>query len=497
MTKTYNKTACIIGAGIAGLATAIRLSQLGYKVTVFEANAYPGGKLTEFEQDGYRFDAGPSLFTMPQYVTELFQLSSKNPDDYFKHKRLPVICSYFYEDGTELTAYADHNKLVKEFEDKLGEDPESIRKFIAKSKEMYDLTKNVFLKKSLHKLSTYLNIGTLKSFLQLYKLDINKTMDEVNTSYFKNPKTVQLFNRYATYNGSDPYQAPATLNIIPHLEYGYGAFLPKGGMHSITKAIFRLAKDVGVTFHFSSPVSQIMVEKKTVKGIKVAGKVHRYDLVVSNMDMVNTYKKLLPNNPHPNRLLNQPKSSSALIFYWGIKKQFEQMDVHNIFFSEEYQQEFETIFKSKDIFDDPTVYVNITSKVEKKDAPEGCENWFVMINVPNDQGQDWQAFIEKARKSILAKLSRILGEDVAVLIETEAILDPPTIEKRTSSFGGALYGNSSNNPFAAFLRHPNFSGSFKNLYFCGGSVHPGGGIPLCLLSAKIVGDLVSKRKQSS
>ena len=164
------------------------------------------------------------------------------------------------------------------------------------------------------------------------------------------------------------------------------------------------------------------------------------------------------------------------------------------FFSQQYRKEFEYIFNRKDVYQDPTVYINITSKYKPDDAPEGCENWFTMINVPNNSGQDWEAIIDQSRTNILEKMSRMLDTDIASLITCERILDPRLIEQRTSSSQGALYGNSSNNKYAAFLRHANFSRKYKNLYFCGGSVHPGGGIPLSLLSAKIATDQISSAK---
>ena len=163
--------------------------------------------------------------------------------------------------------------------------------------------------------------------------------------------------------------------------------------------------------------------------------------------------------------------------------------MHNIFFSEDYKAEFDAIFNSKTIFNDPTVYVNITSKDVPTDAPKGKENWFVMVNAPHDTGQDWEALSQQLRVWVIEKLNRILNTDISTLIEQEWIMTPNSIESRTQSYLGALYGASSNNKMAAFLRHPNFSRHISNLYFCGGSVHPGGGIPLCLLSAKIVADL--------
>jgi phytoene desaturase len=488
----------VIGAGIGGIATAVRLRVQGYKVTVFEANSYLGGKLSEFEISGYRFDAGPSLFTMPQFVTELFTLAGKNPTDYFEYDQLDIITHYFYEDGTRLHAYANPEKFAQEVAQKLDEKAEKVLLFLQKSKEKYDLTGDIFLRRSLHKISSFLNKETFWCILNAYKLDAFRTMNAANASLFQNPKMVQLFNRYATYNGSDPWQTPATLNIIPHLEFGIGAFFPKKGMFSITQSLVNLAKDLGVEFVLNTKVEEIVVEKKNkkkvVKGIRINGKSEPFDLIVSNMDIVNAYKKLLPHEPQPAKILNQPKSSSALIFYWGINRNFPELGLHNIFFSADYQTEFEHIFKYKNIYHDLTVYVNITSKNKADDAPNDCENWFTMVNVPNNTGQDWDKLINEARENILTKLSRMLGVNIRQYIEIEAVLDPKTIESRTSSSQGALYGNSSNNRYAAFLRHANFSSDIKNLYFCGGSVHPGGGIPLAISSAKIVGDLIGKIK---
>jgi phytoene desaturase len=484
------KTAIVIGAGIAGIAVSIRLAVQGYKVKVFEANPYLGGKLAEFELEGYRFDAGPSLFTMPSLVEALFRLAGEDPQLHFPYKKLDEVCRYFYEDGTIINAWADKHKFAAEVEAKTGEPAHKIIDFLRKSEKYYDLVGSLFLNKSLHKWSTFLNSKALKAIMQIPQLGIFRTMHQANKSYFKDSRVVQLFNRFATYNGSDPYQTPALLNIIPHLEHNIGAFFPLKGMYHITNSLTELAKRQGVAFITHTPVQEIITRNDCALGIKANGKEHYSDLVVSNMDVVNTYRKLLPGEIKPQRLLKQPKSSSALIFYWGIKRSFNQLDLHNIFFSEDYKKEFEHIFQHKIVYADPTVYINITSKHKPEDAPEGCENWFVMINVPNNSGQDWSRTIQEARTNICSKLSRILQVDINELIACEAVLDPVLIEARTSSSQGALYGNSSNNKYAAFLRHANFSDKISNLYFCGGSVHPGGGIPLSLLSGKITADLI-------
>ncbi|MFC5626516.1 1-hydroxycarotenoid 3,4-desaturase CrtD [Algoriphagus winogradskyi] len=486
------KKALIIGSGIAGIAASIRLAIKGYHVEVFEANSYPGGKLSEIEIEGYRFDAGPSLFTLPEQVDELFRLADKRPEDYFVYKKLELTCQYFWEDGTSLKAYADLDRFAEEVQTKLGEPASSIRDSLRQSAFIYDSLAPLFMNRSLHKLDTWTNPQALKSYMKMGKLGIFSTMNEANRKQFSHPKLVQLFNRYATYNGSNPFETPATLNIIPHLEFNIGAFFPKKGMHDITQSLYKLSLELGVKYHFGHKVEKIWVENGEAKGIRVKGKDEFADLVVNNMDMVNAYKTILKEEKQPKLLLKQPKSSSALIFYWGIKRDFPELDLHNIFFSDNYSLEFEHIFKRGTIYDDPTIYVNITSTHKSDDAPAGCMNWFTMINVPNNQGQDWDKMIEEAKRNILHKLNRILRTDVESLIEVEEILDPRAIESKTSSAQGALYGNSSNNKFAAFLRHANYSSSIKNLYFCGGSVHPGGGIPLCLLSAKIMSEMIEE-----
>lgn len=484
--------ALIIGAGIAGIATAIRLAVKGYAVEVFEANSYAGGKLSEFEQDGYRFDAGPSLFTMPQYVDELFTLAGKDPAQYFTYQKLDIVCHYFYQDGTQIKAFANPDQFTAEANAQTGEPAANIQQYYRNSNRIYDITNHVFLEQSLHQLKTYLSKQTVKSILRLFQIDAFRTMHQANQSFYQDKRLVQFYDRYATYNGSNPYKAPATLNVIPHLEQHFGAYFPDGGMYSITSSLVKLAEDLGVKFHYGEPVDEIVLEGKKAIGLKVNGSLVTANVVVSNMDVWFTYRKLLKSYPRlfPENILNQERSSSALIFYWGVKQQFPQLDLHNIFFSANYEAEFNAIWNEKTIYNDPTVYLNISSKFEADDAPQGCENWFTMINVPANTGQDWDQLIAEARQNIIQKLSAQLGQDIAPLIMNESILDPRSIESKTSSYQGSLYGTSSNSQFAAFLRHANRSSKVSNLYFCGGSVHPGGGIPLALLSAKIVADWV-------
>ncbi len=484
------KTVAIIGSGIAGLAAAIRLAAKGFHVTVFEAGSEPGGKIGEKTILGYRFDTGPSVLTMPEEIDELFELCGKNPRDYFNYKKLDPVFNYFYEDGTQITAPHGAERFAEEIAAKTTEKKETVLNFLEACETKYRLTHKVFLERSLHKIGNYLNYETLNGIVNFSKVQAFKTMNDANHSQFKDPRVVQLFNRYASYNGSSPFRAPATLNVIPHIEINMGAYFPEGGMYAVINSLFKLATEQGIEFKFNTHVTEIIVSDGKASGIRTDETAYAFDAVVSNMDVFKTYQELLPDAKKPKLVLRQPKSSSVIVFYWGIQKTFPQLGLHNILFSRSDREEFHYIFEKHRVFADPTVYINITSKANPDDAPEGCENWFVMVTVPNNSGQNWDRFVRLTRKNILAKLETILKTDIQPLIGCEALLDPRRIEAETSSAFGAVYGNASNSPFSAFLRHPNFSSKIKNLYFCGGSVHPGPGIPLCLLSAKIAAGMV-------
>lgn len=487
------KKIIIIGSGVAGLSTACRLRAKGFHVTVLEANGYPGGKLTEIRRNGYRFDAGPSLFTMPHFLDEVFTAAEKNPRDYYSYTKLDISCQYYFEDGVHLTAWAEKDRFVREVEEKLHVPGSLVIDYLDKSERIYSSAAHIFLENSLHKAATWFTKSVAKAIPEIPHLGLFETINQRNERLLEHPHLIQVFNRYATYNGSDPFQAPGILTSIPHLEFNIGSFFPEGGMHTITQSLYQLALDAGVEFYFNTRAQEIITKGSQATGVRTQHETMPADVVVSNMDIFPTYQRLLPKAKAPKKILAQERSSSALIFYWGIRKEFPELDLHNIFFAKDYRQEFMALFKTQTLHPDPTVYINITSKYCSTDAPVGCENWFVMINVPANAGQDWDALIQDARKAIIGKLNRLLKADIEPLIESEDILDPRTIELRTSSFRGSLYGTSSNSKFAAFLRHPNFSREYKNLFFCGGSAHPGGGIPLCLQSGRITSKLISEQ----
>lgn len=485
-------TSIVIGSGIAGLAAAIRLAIKGHGVQVFEAGPMPGGKLAEFSEGGYRFDMGPSLFTMPHLVEELFHEAGVDMAGRFAYEKLDEANRYFWEGGKRVIGWCDPQRFARELEERLEVPKERTLAHLERANVLLDSTGRTFLEHSLHRRDTLFKGGFMKALRTASIPELLQDLHRTNVKAVGDGKAAQLFDRFATYNGSNPYRTPGLMRMIPGLEHGQGAFYPVGGMYRITQALHLLAVDLGVRFHFNSPVDRILLsdDQQRATGVKALGKEHHADVVVSNMDVVPTYRKLLPDLPAPERTLRQERSSSALVLYWGIRGNFPELGLHNILFSENYKSEFEHLFDKLDVYEDPTVYINITSRHTPGDAPEGCENWFTMINAPRDVGQDRESLVHKARKSIIAKVERTLGIDVEPLIAVERVLDPRAIGERTFSHQGSIYGTSSNSPWAAFLRHPNFHSSVKGLYFCGGSVHPGGGIPLALLSARIATALI-------
>ena len=491
-----HKKVIIIGSGIAGLASAIRLSNYGYSVIVFESNNDVGGKISEINKNGYRFDTGPSLFTMPELMDELVKIGYKNANKKFDYKKIDITCSYFFDDGVILNAYSDNKRFIDEVSNKLNVDSKIIRKYLNYVAFLFKSTNKIFIKKSLHKLSTYLSIETLFSFFKIPFLSIFKSMNKTNTQRLKNPKLIKIFNRYATYNGSNPFLAPGILNVISHLELNKGVFLPNKGMRSIVNCLYEICIKNGVVFKLGSKVDKIDLMDNIVKGVYSKKEYYSADIIISNIDIHYVYNNLLNKPNYLNNHTKNNRSTSAIIFYWGIKKTFEKLSLHNILFAKDYENEFNEIKNSKNIQSDPTIYINITSKHIVTDAPKNSENWFVMINVSHNKGQNWDLLVQNARQKITKKINRFLNTDIEKFIEYEEYMDPTSIELKTGSFQGSLYGTSSNDRMSAFLRHPNFTNKIKNLYFCGGTVHPGGGIPLALNSSKIVtNEIISNKKK--
>ena len=485
------KKVIIIGSGIAGLALSVRLKSKGYNVEVFEKNKNVGGKLSDFYINNFRHDFGPKLFTMPNLIEDIFDDARVDIDKYFKYDKLDIACKYFWDDGKIFNAYSDSQKFIDEVHKNFNKEEKKVEEYIFNSKKKFNLVKKIFLEKSLHKISTYLSFDSLKAIFNFFQLNIFISLNSLNKRYFRDEKLIQLFNRFATYNGSSPYLTSGIMSIIQHLEHDHGVFMPKKGLSDISHSLYNLAKDLGVKFRFNSEIDKILIKNKSAVGVSIKRTNYGADIIVSNMDINLTYDRLLKGYKKPFFIKNYQPSSSAVVFYWNMNKSFSNINVHNIIFSRDQKKEFDYIFNRNLIYDDPTVYICSTSKIVKEDAPSGCENWFILINSPFDSGQNWKKIKKKLRNNVIKKINSTLKVDIENNIIGEKILTPVDIETETLSKFGALYGSSSNSLKSAFIRHPNFSKNINNLYFCGGSVHPGGGIPLCLNSAKIVSDLIN------
>ncbi len=470
------KHIAVVGAGVAGLAVSARLAAKGYRVTVFEQNDFIGGKCSTINMGDFKFDRGPSLFTKPEYLNEVFESCGERMEDFFEFALYPKHCKYSWSDGTMLEGKSEDfaSNIKKVFGVELDI-------FLARNSDKFRNTEEIFLNRSLHRLKSYLFRGIAKSLLYMPRLNVFQNLHQYHEKNLKSPKLVQLFDRFATYNGSNPYQASAVLSLISSLEIDDGVYFPTKGMGSITNSLYNLGIEKGVEYRFSEKVEKINLGNSKVQSIDTQkGKYVFDDLVWSNdvkfcYDLLGEAKPKLQNN----------LSSSGGVFYWGLAKEYPQVDLHNIIFSNNYREEFNKLF-GNDFSNDLTVYIHKASSVVEGMAPKGKEGWFVMVNLPPRLISDDE--INKIRGFVQSRISKYLGEDISKQIICEEKMFPQDIERITGAFAGALYGQNSNFWHSSLTRHSNFHKSLKNLKFCGGTVHPGGGVPLSLKSAKIVAD---------
>lgn len=485
-----SKEIIIIGAGLGGLSAACRLAKAGFSVSVLEKNETIGGKVNIVEADGYKFDTGASLLTMRHVLEDLFKFCGKRIEDYLEILPLEPICRYFWTDGTTFDASQNIEKTESEIAKLEPQDVENFRRYLADSRQKYEISERTFLAKSLNDLPSLL---TPKNLPDLLRISTLKTLDKHNAQHFKSEKLRQLFNRFATYNGSSPYQTPATFALIPYVEFGLGAWYVRGGMYQIPRALERLAAESGVKIYTESEVEKIVVENGKAVGVKVGGEVFAADAIVSNADAIETYRELLPIE---NRKIEaREPSCSGFVLLLGTRKKFDQLAHHNIFFSDDYKAEFDAIFKEKIPAPNPTIYICATSRTDKTQSPEGHENLFVLINAPYTNAKvDWEKEKQNYRDLIIEKLESFGLEGLNDAIDFEQIITPSDFETKYRANKGSIYGISSNGIFSAFLRVPNKAKDVENLYFAGGATHPGGGIPLVLLSGKMTAEMIMRGK---
>ncbi len=475
----------VIGAGLGGLSAACLMASLGHTVTVLEKNEEAGGKVNQIGANGFRFDTGPSLLTMPFVLEELFKRCGADLDDYLNLRPVEPICNYFFSDGSRFRCYHDIEKTIAEVEGFAPEDPDHYREFMRYSAKLYDRTKDAFLFNPLYRFKDLFSVNPA-DFL---RIDAFTTVSDRIDDYFESPHLRQFFKRFTTYNGSSPFQAPATLNVIPHVELDMGGYYIEGGMYSLVTALTRLAKSLGVDFIFGSEVEDILLHDSSVAGLKLGnGSRLKADLVISNSDAAETYTHLLPeaavSGRKRERIESLEPSCSGFVLLLGIDRKYEILGHHNIFFSADYQKEFQQIFRDKVMPDDPTIYIANTSYSDPGDAPEGGSNLFVLVNAPYlSKEWNWKEHEESYAEKIITHLEHYGLEGLRRHIRFQHTITPVDFYQRYRSNKGSIYGTSSNSRTAAFLRPRNKSAQVEGLYLVGGSTHPGGGIPLVILSA--------------
>jgi phytoene desaturase len=482
----------VVGGGLGGLAAAIRLALQGRSVTLLEKNERLGGKLNLVQTHGYTFDTGPSLLTMPWVIRDLFAAAGRNLADYLTLDQVEPTCRYYWPDGTVFDAWQGLPQLIQEIERISPADVPNFFRFLAHTARIYDAVADTFLLKPFDGLR---EVITPQLFRNGPTIDALRSVDAAVRSFFRSPHLQQVFNRYATYNGSSPYRSPATFNVIAYIEFAEGGWYVRGGMYELSRALERLARECGVTIQTNAPVAEIVLTKQQATGVRLADSTCLpAQQVVVNADPRYAYAHLLPTETRTaQRLQRLEPSCSGFVLFLGIDRQYEQLGHHTIFFSDNYPAEFQAIFDKGVPAVDPTIYVAATCRSDPQHAPPGHMNLFVLINAPaTNLRVNWAREQHAYRDLIIAKLERMGLTDLRQHIVHEQIWTPDSIEQRYNAAGGAIYGLSSNNPFAAFLRPPLRANGIRNLYFVGGGTHPGGGIPLVLLSGQAVAERVAQ-----
>jgi phytoene desaturase len=521
----FNKHIVIIGAGIGGLSAAIRLATHGYHVRVFERQPQVGGKLNQLKMQGFSFDTGPSLITMPYILQELFQSANRRLEDYLDLIPLDLTCRYFYRDGLILNAWRDTERLATEFAHLNPHDGEAFYRFLAFTRTIYQAAADPFLYHGLGSplavLNTFIRYilkghpgiidegpeSTMLSRLRAVFAALSPaTLDDCVHGFFVDEHLRQLFDRYATYNGSSPYKVGAVYSIIPYVELADGGWYPRGGIYALAEALERLAGELGVIIETGCDVRRIIVKHRRARGVVLAdGRVIRSATVVANSDVVTTQSELLSPRVVTKRTLRKfqalEPSCSGFVLLLGIDKQYPQLAHHNIFFSNDYPAEFADLFAEHIPLCNPTIYVCATTRSDASQAPAGQENLFVLVNAPYlTEASNWERDAPAYREHILNLLTSYKQIDLHDLCEhivCEAILTPEDFKRKYGSNAGSIYGLSSNARMAPFTRPGNRSKEIQRLYFVGGSTHPGGGVPLVILSGKIVAEMIGQDLKDS
>ncbi|WP_368504650.1 phytoene desaturase family protein [Alkalihalophilus sp. As8PL] len=481
----------IIGGGLGGLTSAMLLAHKGFDVHVFEKNDHLGGKMMRMTLENAQFDFGPNTITMPDVFQRILQKTGVNPDDYLQFIKLETHTRNYFSDGTTFDLSTNKEEMINLLSQFEGEPAkEQYAKYLREIERLYRLSDRYFLHRTFTSWRDYLSPDLTKALLQVKPL---QTLDSFHRTFFTNENLVQMLNRYATYIGSSPYIAPATFAMIAYLELMDGVYYVKGGNPTIAEALAKRSKELGVHLHLGVEVTKLEVSNKEVHAIELSnGDQIKVDEVIMNGDLLSVYPSLVAPEHRPSfsekKIQRFEPSISAFVLLVALSKRFDSFIHHQVYFSSSYKEEFEQLFNKKQYPTDPTIYICNSSYTDKSVSPDG-DNLFILVNAPTSSTP---LDLEQYKQVIYKKLKRY-GVDLVPHIKAEMIIDPTWIQTTFHAYQGSLYGPASNKMKDAFLRPANKARDLSNLYFVGGSTHPGGGSPMVTLSGENIANvLISK-----
>ena len=498
MVAQNGKSAVIIGAGLGGISAALSLALEGYRVRLFDKNEKVGGKLNFLVQDGYTFDLGPSILTLPAIFEATFAKAGKKMADYVSIRTIRPHWRNFFEDGATIDLFPERERMAAEAR-KAGERPEAIEAFLEYSGKLYDLVDSGYFKEGLDSAAEFRAFYGLSKFGQF---DLFRTMHggvrkRLRTRYF-----VDIFDFFIKYVGSSAHRAPAFMNCLPTIQFRHDLWYVMGGMYGLASGLERLMREVGVEIHLDTEVKRIRLtpDGRAACGVELAdGSIIDADHVVSNMEVIPTYRRLLPDDPAFMKALEKrlEPACSGLVIDIGLDRQYPQLAHHNFFFSENQKVHFRTVFQKREVPDDPTLYLVAASRTDPAVAPAGCDCLKILPHIPyldpdRPVGHgDYVALKER----IYDKLERMGLTDLRKHIVTEHFWTPFDIEKQYYSNGGSIYGVVSDRYRNFAFKAPKTSTRYRNLFFVGGSVNPGGGMPMVFLCGQNVAKRVVEADQ--
>ncbi len=485
-------TAVVIGAGIGGITTAARLARNGYQVTVVEKTDKPGGRCNQIVQDGHRFDIGPTLFLMPEVFEETYAALGEKMSDHLDLRRIDPTYRVYFEDGTNLALTADINQMQPQLE---AIEPGSFNGFLrymAEGNQHYRISLQKFVGRNFYSLFDYFSLGNLPLIFKLKALV--KHYSNVG-NYFTDPRLKAAFTFQNMYLGLSPYDAPATYSLLQYTELADGVWFPIGGMYRIIETLTAIARKNGVQFHFNAPAKQIQVQGNRVTGVVLEdGRFLAADIVIANADLPYVYDQLLPDRKAAEKLDKKKYTCSAIMFYWGVDKIYPQLAHHNVFLAGDYKASFDRIFNDFTLPDQPSFYVHAPARTDPAAAPAGHDTLMVLVptgHLNERTQQDWEALKQQARASVLRRLAAEMDiTDLEQHTKFEVSYTPVQWKEMYNLAKGAAFGLSHNFTQVGYLRPQNRHTQYKNLYFAGASTHPGTGLPIVLLSARLTSERI-------